>query len=140
MLWELRSKDLSGTTVRPKSKGAHASQSSPADAPVASLQTLLRLVHSFLLAPMTSAGLTPILLGSLPPFFHSTHPTRGDVLGPWAALPDVDVCRRALDVARTALEGADEEAGRRLREAVGKAVVGRESDDAAYWAGIMATR
>lgn len=103
-------------------------------------QTLLRLVHSLLLAPMTSAGLTPILLVSLPPFFHSTHSTRGDVPGPWAALPDVDVRRLALDVARTALESADEEAARKLSEAVCKAVVGRGGDDAAYWAGITAAQ
>lgn len=99
-------------------------------------QTLLRLLHALLLSSLTSAPITPVLLASLPPYFHSTHPTRGDVLGPWAALPDADVRRLALDVSRTALEGAgaDDEAGSRLREAVGKAVAGRE-EVSVYWAG-----
>lgn len=101
------------------------------------MQTILRLVHSLLLSPLTSPTITPVLLGSLGVYFHSHHPTRGSLPGPWVALPDADVKRLALDVARTALEGADEAKGERLSVAVSQAV---GEIDGPYWTNITAAR
>lgn len=50
-------------------------------------------------------------------------------------MPDADVKRLALDVARTALEGADEEKGERLSVAVSLAV---GEVDGPYWTNITA--
>ena len=71
-------------------------------------------------------------LGSrLVPYFTITHPTRGQISGPYTRLPaGASVRRLALDVVATIAMGPSDASG--LVEAVGMAT--SETEEAEYWA------
>jgi pre-rRNA-processing protein IPI1 len=63
-------------------------------------------------------------------FFHLTHPTKGDIPGPWVRMEDVKLQKLALDVAKVWTEWDVDEG---LKRSVGKAVKGIEWASG-YWA------
>ena len=65
------------------------------------------------------------------PFFTITHPTRGDLPGPFSRLKDPSTRRLALDVAVTIGKWVPESEWVKLNEAVEKA--SRETDAGSYW-------
>ncbi|GAA5845165.1 hypothetical protein JCM9279_005460 [Rhodotorula babjevae] len=86
------------------------------------LTTLLKLVQQAPRGLFPSATLVA-LAPTLGPFFHLSHPSRGSMPGPFTKLsPSVQA--RALDLVAllAGLDGADGEATKPLREAVGRAV------------------
>ncbi|KZP31318.1 hypothetical protein FIBSPDRAFT_945334 [Athelia psychrophila] len=108
VLWELGDKNLSTTE--------------------AVLRFLLRLLQrkSCLVNSETIASLGSRLV----PYFTITHPTRGQLPGPYTRLPDGSPIRRlALDVVATILMSSAEAGG--LIEAVGVATV--DTEEVGYW-------
>lgn len=82
------------------------------------------------------------LTSRLTPYFLITHPTRGELAGPFAKWETMAVCKLALDVAATVFSaspsGGTVGEGVKLREAVGKCVSGMGEGVERYWGEVRA--
>ncbi|KAI0315863.1 hypothetical protein OF83DRAFT_1061342 [Amylostereum chailletii] len=99
------------------------------------LYFLLRLFQRR--SSLTTSKLADQLVTRLIPFFTTTHPSRGDVPGPFSKINSVALRRLALAVAVTLCALSADDTRARLDAAVGKVLRGTEQEQ--YWKEIKRT-